>query len=333
MKQHRINRLAFLIVLLGLVLWQPYRVAAQQPELTLAEYESNLRAARTAAARGDRLDLEEIAARITPTVTVITADGMSLRVDNRWLSDALATPNPNFPALAAQLGALIDAFTYVGAPAPPDALDRLNTILTSPPFGQPDTGPREPNAFDRFLEWLVEWLFGNLPDIAPLPAVEPAARTADTASWLVVLLGVLLVAGVLWLWLRTLRRTLTPPLPPRPLSDDPEANLSPADARAQASALAAQGDYRNASRLLYLSALLWLDERRVLRYDRHLTNREYLNRLADRPALRSRMQPVVETFDRVWYGKQPLDAAGFAEYERQIGALREDGSPNEAPRS
>ena len=78
-------------------------------------------------------------------------------------------------------------------------------------------------------------------------------------------------------------------------------------------------------RYLYISALLWLDERDILRYDRALTNREYLERVRDNPALRARMAPIVETFDRVWYGHLPIDAESFAAYQQQIEALRREG--------
>jgi hypothetical protein len=77
-------------------------------------------------------------------------------------------------------------------------------------------------------------------------------------------------------------------------------------------------------RYLYLSALLWLDERDHLRYDRALTNREYLERVRNNPALRTRLAPVIETFDRVWYGHAALDAQAFAAYQEQIEALRKE---------
>ena len=76
-------------------------------------------------------------------------------------------------------------------------------------------------------------------------------------------------------------------------------------------------------RYLYLAALLRLDERGLLRYDRALTNREYLERVRENPALRERLRPIVDTFDRVWYGHAQLDAEGFAEYRARVRALDE----------
>ena len=91
----------------------------------------------------------------------------------------------------------------------------------------------------------------------------------------------------------------------------------------QAGEIARGGDYRAAMRYLYLSALLWLDERDMLRYDRALTNREYLERLRDNAMLRERLRPMVETFDQVWYGHAPLDAQALAAYRAQVEALRD----------
>lgn len=320
----------FIAIVLLVVAFAPQPGFAQNASIDLSEYEALLRAARTAAARGDRLDLEEIVARLQPLTAVRTPAGAMVPLDNSWLVEALDTPNPNLPAIAEQLGALIDALNYIGPPAPPDALTQLDQILSNPPFGQPDRPPREPGPIDRFFEWLFEQLFDWLEPVGEV-AQGAADTNADAVSWVIVALGAALVIAVLVIWIKGMRRSLAPPAARLIDPDDPEANLSPADARNQARALAAQGDYRTATRLLYLSALLWLDERRALRYERHLTNREYLKRLEGRPELRNRMQPVVETFDQVWYGRQPLDAAGFAAYEQQVTALRETEDSPTAP--
>jgi hypothetical protein len=74
------------------------------------------------------------------------------------------------------------------------------------------------------------------------------------------------------------------------------------------------GDYRTAVRYLYLSTLLLLDERGVLTYDRALTNREYARGLASAPHLARLFSSVVDVFDRVWYGEQPLDRATYEDY-------------------
>jgi Domain of unknown function (DUF4129) len=109
-----------------------------------------------------------------------------------------------------------------------------------------------------------------------------------------------------------------------PVDTDPEANLTASQAIDQAGTLARSGDYRTGVRYLYLAALLRLDERGLLRYDRALTNREYLERLRDNPRLQAALAQVVETFDRVWYGYAPLDQAAFDAYRAGVERLGRD---------
>jgi hypothetical protein len=87
--------------------------------------------------------------------------------------------------------------------------------------------------------------------------------------------------------------------------------------------LSNNGDYRSAVRYLYLSALLVLEEHGLLSYDRTKTNLEYLRSVSGHPELETPLKFVVEVFDRVWYGYQPLDDRGYQFYERQVGKLRQ----------
>ena len=83
------------------------------------------------------------------------------------------------------------------------------------------------------------------------------------------------------------------------------------------------GDYRTAVRYLYISSLLTLDERGLMRFDRSKTNREYLRSVAAYPQLSAPLRDVIDVFDRVWYGFQPLDADSFQHYAEKVDQLRE----------
>lgn len=315
-----VRSLPLLICLLALqALLAGHPVAAQTNQLDLAVYEQFLRAARTAAARGDRLDLEQVAPELIGARAVRMPSGELAPVDNRWLAEALAPANPDLPAIAARLGALIDALAAPPGGPPDDAQARLAEILARPPFATTPE-PREPGWLERFFIWLTELLEGLV-----VPVGEAAAGpSGTTASWIVTALGAALIIGVLAVSLRGLRRSL------RPVAVLPSAAAvahSAADARAQAEALARSGDYRSAVRLLAIAALLWLDERGTLRYDPHQTNREHLARLDGQPHLRERLRPVVETADRVWYGGAPLDDHGYREYLRRVEDLRNEEAP------
>ena len=76
----------------------------------------------------------------------------------------------------------------------------------------------------------------------------------------------------------------------------------------------ASNDFRGALRFLYLSAILHLQERGVLPYDKSLTNREYLHQLQENTDLQTRLGPAVTVFDEVWYGHKPCDAETVSDY-------------------
>jgi len=90
----------------------------------------------------------------------------------------------------------------------------------------------------------------------------------------------------------------------------------------RAEELSTGGDYRTAVRYLYLSSLLLLEERGLLRYDRSLTNREYLRTIAHKPHLTAVLRQVIDVFDRVWYGFQPISKPDYDAYARQVDSLK-----------
>jgi hypothetical protein len=184
----------------------------------------------------------------------------------------------------------------------------LTEVLSGAAFQQP------PTLWERFLRWLA----AHLPEPSENPQV---ARQLEASGWLVVGLG---LAGGLWLARRWLRRLLLELVADADLgSAGALSDLPPssAAARDQAAALAQIGNYREGIRRLYLAALLQLEERGLLRYDRSLTNREYLGQLRQRPALQARLAPIVGTFDDVWYGVHEPDAAAFADYAAAVADL------------
>jgi hypothetical protein len=306
-----------LLLLLGSRLLAPPAVIAQSQPPSLETYAGWVREAFAAAQRSDRLGLEDAAARLVATNSVRLPDDATIGVDNGWLRDALKSTEPDLPVIAARLGAIIDALAQPPSSAPADARERLQRLLDQPPFKRPDE-PQTPAWLREFFDWL-----GRVLEDAfrPLGRISPTG--GRTAAWVIAIIGAVLLVGVLIYLLRGLRRGMVASAQAE--DDDPAANLTAKTALDQAGGLARGGDYRTAVRYMYISALLWLDERDILRYDRALTNREYLERVRDNPALSQRMTPIVETFDRVWYGHLPIDAESFAAYQQQVEALRRDG--------
>ena len=85
-------------------------------------------------------------------------------------------------------------------------------------------------------------------------------------------------------------------------------------ALARAETAEESNDFREALRYLYLSAVLHLQERGILPYDKSLTNREYLHQLQADIDLQTTLQPAIAVFDEVWYGYKPCDAETVASY-------------------
>ncbi len=290
--------------------------SAQEPPPDLPTYTAWVREAFAAAQRSDRLGLEEVATRLVATTSVRLPEDQRIAVDNGWLRAALAEGEPDLSAIEARLGAILDALAQPPSSAPADARERLAEILNNPPFRQPEPATSGSSWWNDFWDWVGRVLETLL---RPIGSVPPA--TSEAIGWIVLAIGALLLLGLIGYLLLGLRRTIA--VEARSDDDDPAAGLTARTALDQASQVARSGDYRTAMRYLYISALLWLDERDLLRYDRALTNREYLERLRGNPALRERLRPVVETFDRVWYGHAPLDAESFAAYRAQVEALRD----------
>jgi hypothetical protein len=313
--------LSFWLLFGALLLGVPSPAAqAQDAPPDLPTYETWLREAFAAAQRGDRLGLEQIAPRLIETSTIRSADGTPLPVDNGWLEDALQEDTPDLPRIAQRLGAVIETLSHPNAEVPDDSQQRLQEMLNNPPFAQPED--QEADSGNNLLTRFVEWLFRQLDRLfGGTGEGEMGAVSVRLLGWLLTAISVLILVGAAIYFIAHMRRSLTSEAHLN-ANDDDEVNISATAAFQQASTLARDGDYRTAMRYLYLSALLWLDERNLLRYDRALTNREYLERLHDNPDLRAHLAPIVDTFDRVWYGYGALDADDFARYQKQVEDLR-----------
>jgi hypothetical protein len=318
----RILRLpgAVLLCLLALC-WAAYPAAAQEPPPTIPEYAALVREATAAAERGDRLEFDPAAERLIWVTGVRAANGAVIPVDNSWLREATAGANPDLQQIAARLGAISDALAHPAGAAPADARERLAEIYARPPLARPESQP-PPRWFTDLIDAILRLLDRIL---TPVTSASPAA--ANVMTWGIAIVGGLLLLGVILYLLIGLRRGMVAEA--QAAQADPDAGIGSRGALERASALATAGDHRSGMRYLYLSALLWLDEHGALRYDRALTNREHLAQLNERPALRRRLAPVVDTFDRVWYGHATLDADAFAGFRAQVEQLKSDGEKSE----
>jgi hypothetical protein len=248
--------------------------------------------------------------------SVSLADGTMLPVDGRVLVAQLRA-DPPAPAAVAQLA---QAMAQTGAAWPSPRytaadLTSLASILARPEFQWPVA---QPTWLDQLRDRL--WAF-ILRLLAGLLRVIPQGAGFGLGQ---VLAGVavLAVGGILAYVGLALLRSLAAEARVAEERGPGDETLTAEAASRRAQALAEGGDNRAAVRYLYLAALLHLEEAGLLRYDRTLTNREYLRSLADRPDLADQLRGVVEVFDRVWYGFETLDPAAYGDYAARVAAVR-----------
>ncbi|NLF66427.1 MAG: DUF4129 domain-containing protein [Chloroflexi bacterium] len=309
-----IRPVLLLVALACLLLAAPVRAQGEDGALTLEDYLA-LAAETEAALEGDGGgSLPELAGRWESVSAVRLANGATVAVDHSALSAELRAEPPDTEAIAARLQALKIVAARWPAPAydearAAEAEDRLEAILARPAFQWQE---EQPGFWERLWERVLRFLFDLLPwDSGAL----------DLANILLAILGGAILALVLALAARSLLRSFRPEAVAAD-GDDELEGLTAEQALQEAQSHSQEGDYRRAVRYLYLSTLLLLEERGLLRFDRSRTNREYLRSIADRPELFGILQSIVDVFDRVWYGFQPLDDAGYSRYLAQVNELK-----------
>lgn len=191
----------------------------------------------------------------------------------------------------------------------------LSSILARPEFRTPMT------LWDRFWRWFDNWLSEILPDRRAGNGGAWLAPLVELIPWIVT---IAVVAAVLWLlsyWLQRILRSFVTDARRSEIAEDGDMPATAAEARQQARTAAQSGNYRDAVRRLYLAALLQLAEHDLITYERSLTNREVLVRVPQDSPIRPHLEPVVTTFDQVWYGIREPDQATFHAYEQEIDEL------------
>jgi len=174
--------------------------------------------------------------------------------------------------------------------------------------------------WQRFWRWLRSWL----PDIQTSEQGAGAGGALfQGVGWALIAVGALLLIWLLSYWLQNLLGSFVGGIERRQGQDKAEMPPSATAARSAAYRLADAGSYREAVRHLYLSALLRLHERNRLTYHPSDTNREVLTAVREQPQLHQQLQPVVETFDDVWYGIHEPDRTAFDNYVTAIEKLEE----------
>ena len=317
-------RRLWLWLLLGALALLPASAQAAPRALPIAAYWQKLADTRALALKLEgavpdvaRPQLAAAADEWAAITRVSRADGTGLPVDGRALAAQLRADPPAPAAVAALAQAM--AQTGTGWPPPRHTaadLTSLANILARPEFQWPVA---QPTWLDQLRDQIWTLI---LRLIALLLRLLPPGGSGFGLGQVLAGVAVVAVGGLLVYVGLALLRSLAAEARAAEESGPGDETLTAEAASRRAQTLAEGGDKRAAVRYLYLAALLHLEEAGLLRYDRSLTNREYLRSLADRPDLADQLRGVVEVFDRVWYGFETLDPAAYGDYAARVAAVR-----------
>lgn len=303
----------------GLAGWllSPAGTHAQSTTLSQTEYQdtltrlhTRLHTANSSNFATTKAELDTLASQLDAIEQIELNDGQTVSINHRDLASNLRTATTDDIAdLLLQVEALQQANQTQSA-APDD--QTLQEILTRPEYQWAEE--ERTNYLAELWLRLLRWLLSLIPESA---IGAPIFRYLLPSLAAIILLAILVYFG------RNLRQSFADDSQTNDPHDLHHEPLSADDALTHAQNLSTTGDYRTAVRYLYLSALLLLDERNLLRYDRSRTNREYLRSVATRPELATILKDVVDIFDEVWYGYRIINQDDYTHYEAQVTKLKQ----------
>jgi hypothetical protein len=243
-------------------------------------------------------------------------------------------------ALELRIGAL-DAWNQTGDAAYQPAANAGDLVQQLENTGQIRTGPSRPQQFwadvarwfgERF-ERLMNWLGSLFPQSqtrTQAPKIDPLWIKIFFTLSVLALLGV--VAFLVWRAIGGRWRTREARREVRFEGEDADLlQLPPDELTDRASRFAAEGNFREALRHLYIAMLLLFDQRGIWRYDTRRTNWEHIAALrgaADQslasavPSLVPLFSDLTRRFDRVRYGNAPCTAGEWERFSQDAGVLR-----------
>lgn len=305
-----------LIVLLLFLLLLPGSLRAQDAApVTLAAYQEKVASWQTALAETN--DAEQVAAIQTEAAAIQQVTLPSGRVIT--IQPLLGDPAEGTIAswVARERLAAIER-ELVAAPGDETAarLQLLQTLWNRQEFVEQDS------LWSRFWRWVRSWLPEFESREGGATALSPLLQVV---GWVLLGVGAALLIWLLSYWLQTLLGRFMGGVERQRERDANAIPQSASEARSAAHRLANAGSYRDAVRQLYLSALLSLHERNLITYQPSDTNREVLTAIRNQPHLYQQLQPVVATFDDVWYGVHEPDRTTFDSYVVAVEEL--EGKP------
>jgi len=267
-----------------------------------------------------RAGLDELILEWEPVKQVSLENGDVLPLDNSFLLSVLRAKTPDLKNLSALFSTLLASRDLqASAQFTAENLQPLKTILARPEFQWREESNPIQDWFQKLWDRFAAWLDKLFPDREVDVTVDMGGGGLSIWTILAIFLLVLILAYIFRGFIADLVTEAR--IGANGAAGDEILTAESAFARAQS--LSRGGDHRSAVRYLYLSALLLLDERGLLRYDRTRTNREVLRTVSDKPELAQPLSEVVDVFDNVWYGYHEVDDTQFKHYSDRVEELKD----------
>ena len=301
----------------------PAAPVSEQAPLLLDEYWQQVEATRQQIAQlqnvpidAARSQLSNLAAQWENIRAIRLADDTIMPVDHNFIVARLRQPIPDLDGLEGLLAAMqVERQNWPAYRFSTSQIEALQQILAQPEFQWQSV---QPSLLQQWWEALVRKLYELLSRLLGNRVVSGA----PILEYILLGLGVLTIGLVGVFVIRSLWGSVGSEAEIDPSEEAGDELLTAESAMKKALELSTGGDYRLAVRYLYLSSLLLLEERGMLRYDRSKTNREYLRSVANNPEVAANLGELVNVFDRVWYGYQPIDQVTFERYTARVASLR-----------
>ncbi|KAA3665544.1 MAG: DUF4129 domain-containing protein [Chloroflexi bacterium] len=262
--------------------------------------------------------LDALAADLMAVTAVSRNDGQVVPVNLTFFANQLQAEAPNLAQIDARLQTLLD----VRDQWPEVQFDGTETAVLTTILAQPEFiyETAEPTWLAKQWQALMAKWQEFLSRFTSQSSTEGSGGVGSTILTIIISL---IVAAILVYIINDLVGDFAGEARLATEAAESGEPLTAEAALQRAQSYSGAGDYRTAIRYLYLSALLLLEERNLLRYDRSLTNREYLKSIAHLPELATILRDMIDVFDRAWYGFQNIDEQTYQRYVNQVNQLKQ----------
>ncbi len=179
----------------------------------------------------------------------------------------------------------------------------------------------EESLFQRFLNWIDEWLKNNVRPEREMPL--PASNFGGVAYFLQVILYIVL-AGIIGFLIYKFAPFFIRKFKGREKREKKERiilgekigeNETSNNLFNEAEKLAVEGNLREAIRKGYIAFLFELSERKMIGLTKYKTNRDYLRSVRKQRELHNNMNGLTLNYERHWYGFQDAVEEDWEEFK------------------